>query len=60
MLCHKSKLPTLKIPCAGYVLIVGFESIGLRIAAMQGTVDISQYSANGLRLFGKYFRALWS
>lgn len=41
MLCHKSN-PTekLRLPCVGYVQVVGLRSIGLRVAVMQGRIDV--------------------
>ena len=46
MLCHKSRLPEkIQLPCAGYVIVVGFRSIGLRLAAMQGRVDPSKFKS---------------
>lgn len=52
MLCHKSKPNEgLELPCAGAILVVGFDAIGLRIAAIQGRVNPNEYSANGIELY---------
>ena len=53
MACHKST-PEDPILCAGYILVVGFDSIGLRIAAVRGEVSMKDYDAEGLELFSGY------
>lgn len=45
MLCHKSN----KVegsPCVGAILAVGLESIGLRIAVLQGKIDLKNFSTD--------------
>lgn len=44
MLCHKSRIVEgVEVPCAGYVIVVGCESIGLRIASFRGDVNPDEY-----------------
>lgn len=39
MLCHKSKPNDgTRIPCAGYVVVVGYDSIGIRLATSRGEI----------------------
>ena len=38
MQCHKSSDAKPK-PCAGYLSVVGYESVGVRLAACMGTID---------------------
>lgn len=54
MLCHKSRPPESQIICAGYAIVIGFESIGLRLAAAQGRFDPGEYSANGIELYSSF------
>jgi len=57
MLCHKSKAAKRPIICAGYALIVGFDSIGLRISASKGEFVPGNYSAKGIPLH-RSFKAM--
>ena len=50
MLCHKSRKLKEKRICAGYAIVLGFESIGLRLAAHKGQFDPNDYHANGIAL----------
>lgn len=55
MLCHKSRPDEgVEVPCAGYVVTVGYDSIGLRLAAMQGKVDPREYNAKGIPLYDSF------
>ena len=38
MQCHKSS-DSKPRPCAGFLSVVGYESIGVRLAAMRGVID---------------------
>jgi Family of unknown function (DUF6283) len=47
MLCHKSKPgEKVNIPCAGYVIVVGYESIGVRIATTLGRLNPEEYKTD--------------
>ena len=47
MLCHKSKpAEKIEIPCAGAVVVLGFKSIGIRIAALRGKLDVDAYASD--------------
>ena len=50
MLCHKSRKSRKKQICAGYAIVLGYESIGLRLAAISGQFDPNDYDANGIVL----------
>ena len=50
MLCHKSRKSRKKQICAGYAIVLGYESIGLRLAAFEGQFDPNDYDANGIAL----------
>ena len=54
MLCHNSKLPERKIICAGWAAVEGFNAIGLRIAAIQGTYDPDKLNVRGLDLYASF------
>jgi hypothetical protein len=54
MLCHQSKKQKRKIICAGYALIVGYKSIGLRMANLDGKYDPNDYDACGIPLHGSF------
>lgn len=45
MLCHKTATREVApdTPCAGAVLVLGFQSIGIRLAAGAGRVVLSEY-----------------
>ena len=59
MLCHKSRLDEdIKVPCAGAILVLGFASIGIRIATMRGTIDPAEYGADGLELYSTFAEML--
>ena len=50
MLCHKSRKSRKKLICAGYAIVLGYDSIGLRLAALNGQFDPNDYDANGIAL----------
>lgn len=55
MLCHKSRpAEGVRIPCAGYVLVVGFASIGLRLECLAGRLDPRDYDAGGVALYATF------
>lgn len=53
MACHKSTCDN-NIICAGFALIVGYESIGLRIASRTRNFDPKDYSADGVELHDSF------
>ncbi len=57
MLCHKSKVAKRPIICAGYALIIKFNSIGLRFSAISGEFVPENYSAKGIPLH-RSFKAM--
>ena len=55
MLCHKSKPNEgVKIVCAGWAAVEGFNAIGLRIAAMQGKYDPDKLDVRGIDLYDSF------
>ena len=47
MLCHQSKPKEgVELPCAGAVIVLGFDSIGIRIATLQGKLDPEEYASD--------------
>jgi hypothetical protein len=47
MLCHKSRPEEgVQIPCAGYVIVVKYESVGVRIAASFGRLNPDDFSSD--------------
>lgn len=62
MLCHKSKaLPKEDrgdVPCQGWIRVMGFSAIGVRILAMQGKITVEEVEdRDGPKLF-KSFAAM--
>ncbi len=53
MACHKSREGN-DLPCVGFVVQVADESIGLRIAAATGRIDLREYEDGGHELFGSF------
>lgn len=52
--CHKST-PQTMIPCQGWVRVVGFDSIGVRLLVMQGRVTIDEVNdRSGPTLFASF------
>lgn len=49
MACHKSK-PGAEVVCAGFVVQVGFDSIGLRILAVMHGLRVEDYAAGDAAL----------
>jgi hypothetical protein len=49
MACHKSTTEA-NVICAGFALVIGFGSIGLRLAAARGAFDPAHYSVGGIEL----------
>ena len=52
MMCHKSKHKKggIGLICAGYALVVGYDSVGLRIANFQGKFEPEDFSTGGIEL----------
>lgn len=44
MACHKSRDGE-EVPCAGFLVSVGYDSIGVRLAVFKGTVQLDDYEA---------------
>lgn len=47
MLCHKSRMagieePRREIPCQGWIRVMGFSAIGVRLLAMQNKITIEE------------------
>ncbi len=54
MLCHKST-PTVLLPCQGWVRVMGFTAIGVRLAVMNGLVSHAEVEdRNGPQLFPSF------
>lgn len=59
MLCHKSSaLPKAQrgdIPCQGWIRVMGFDAIGVRLLAMSGKVTCEEVNdRGGPKLFGSF------
>jgi hypothetical protein len=56
MLCHKAgalpKIDQGKVPCQGWVRVMGFDAIGVRILAMNGKITVEEVEdKDGPKLF---------
>ena len=49
-LCHHSR-PDREILCAGAILVLGYHSIGVRVSARRGDIDLDDYQADGAELY---------
>ena len=53
MACHKSTAAN-PIPCAGFVLVLGLESVGVRIALARGWFRLDDFARGGARLYRSF------
>ncbi len=53
MACHKSR-ENAERTCAGFVIVLGYDSIGVRLATMRGTIDPKEHTAKGLELYESF------
>ncbi len=59
MLCHKSARSTKTLPCQGWMRVLGFDAIGVRIAVMSGLATMAEVTDRaGPRLFSSFSRML--
>ena len=53
MACHGSTVGD-EVPCVGFVVQVGFDSIGLRILAVRGRFRPDDYDADGIEMHADF------
>jgi hypothetical protein len=59
MLCHKSARSTRTLPCQGWIRVLGFEAIGVRIAVMRGLATAAEVADRaGPELFPSFAKML--
>ena len=58
MLCHKANaLPVEKrtdLVCQGWVRVLGFDAIGVRLAAMKGKITVEEVNDRSFKLFKSF------
>lgn len=58
MLCHKSCGASEKIPCQGWIRVLGFDAIGVRLLVMRNQVSIEEVTDRGGPLLFSTFAAM--